>query len=209
MYAQVSSRRLDRTFVALVAAFALLAGLAFARALPAAAAVELPEGTELHAVLTSSDVNTKNAQPGDPVTFSVVEPYPNGRTAFSGATIHGHVADVTKAGQGKKAAMRIGFDSIMLRDGEHGPVSGEVVALKTVSENTVARKAVGAGAGMAVGSQTIGRILGGTLGGVVGTLGGAAAGYAYANNDKANFSIVKDAPATIRITQSTELRQAR
>ncbi len=209
MYAPVSSRPLGRTLASIIAVTALLGTLATQRALPAAAAVSLPSGTQLHAVLSSSDVNTKNAQPGDPVTFSVVEPYPNGRTTFANATIRGHVAEVSKASQGKKAVMRIGFDSITLRDGEHGPVSGEVVALKTVSENTTARKALGAGAGMAVGSQTIGRILGGSLGGVVGTLGGAAAGYAYANNAKANFSVVKGAPATIRTTSSTELRQAR
>ena len=209
MYAQISSRKPGRTFASLVAAIALLGSLASQRALPAVAAVSLPSGTELHAVLRSSDVNTKNAQVGDPVSFTVVEPYPNGRTTFSGAVIHGHVAEVSKASQGRKATMRLGFDSMTLRDGERGPVSGEVVALKTVSENTTARKALGAGAGMAVGSQTIGRILGGTLGGVVGTLGGAAGGYAYANNAKANFNVATGAPATIRTTQSTELRQAR
>ena len=208
MNAQVTPSKLARTFGTFVSAIALLASLAAQRALPASAAVSLPAGTELHAVLRSADVNTKNAQVGDPVSFTVVEPYPNGRTTFSGAVIHGHVAEVSKAGQGHKASMRLGFDSITLQDGERGPVSGEVVALKTVSENTVARKGLGAGAGAAVGSQTIGRILGGTLGGVVGTLGGAAAGYAYANNDKANFNVATGAPATIRTTQSTELRQA-
>jgi uncharacterized membrane protein len=85
-----------------------------------------------------------------------------------------------------------------------------MIAAHTVSENTTARKALGAGAGMAVGSQTIGRILGGSAGAVVGMLGGAAGGYAYANNQKANFNLAKGAAATMQTTEPTLVRpQAR
>jgi hypothetical protein len=58
-----------------------------------------------------------------------------------------------------------------------------------------------------VGSQTIGRIIGGAAGGVVGILGGAAAGFAYASNDKANFNIASGAAATIQTTQPADVRR--
>jgi hypothetical protein len=189
-----------------VAAFAIVcAGFA-----PAAAATSIPAGTDFNVTLSSPDINTKNAQPGDQFTMTVVPPYPNGSSRFRGAVIYGHVASARSAAQGRKAELDLAFDKIVLADGERAAIAGTMTHAKTVSENTTARKALGAGAGAAVGSQTIGRILGGAAGGVVGILGGAAAGFAYANNAKANFSLVKGASAIVQTTQTAVARpQAR
>jgi hypothetical protein len=177
---------------------------------PASAASTIPVGTKFNVNLATPDINSKNAQPGDQFTMAVVAPYPNNNPKYNGAQIYGHVASASAASQGRKAVLTLAFDKIVFPDGERGEVAGTMIAAKTVSENTTARKALGAGAGMAVGSQTIGRILGGSAGGVVGMLGGAAAGYAYANNAKANFSIVKGAPAVVQTTAATHVRaQAR
>jgi hypothetical protein len=196
-------------------ALAAIAGLAFGAAtflggLSAPARAAIPPHTKFTLQLISQDVNSKNAQPGDPVVFAVVPPYPNGNSRYSGAKAYGHVASSVSAGQGRKAQLNITFDKLVLANGEVGQMSATIVSAQTVSENTTARKALGAGAGMAVGSQTVGRILGGSAGAVVGMLGGAAAGYAYANNAKANFSIPKGHTAVIEVTSPVYFRsQAR
>jgi hypothetical protein len=204
----IISRASSRT-KSVCAVFVLAAMCALAMA-PANAASRIPVGTKFNVILSSPDINTKNAQPGDQFTMAVESPYPNNNPKYNGAIVYGHVASASKASQGRKAVLNLAFDKIVFPDGEQGLIAGTMIAVKTVSENTTARKAVGAGAGMAVGSQTVGRILGGSAGAVVGMLGGAAAGLAYANNAKANFSIVRGSAATIQTTAPTYVRaQAR
>lgn len=171
----------------------------------AAGAQTLPAGTSVRCELISSDINTKNAQVGDPFTMEVIPPYPEGDRAFASARIRGHVAEVRSAGQGRKAQLRLAFDRIVFAGGRSEPISGSVVTLQTQKANTTARKALGAGAGAAVGSQTIGRILGGVAGGVVGILGGAVGGFLYASNNKANFDVARGAVATIQTTTAVEV----
>ena len=180
-------------------------GLALALGASAAGAQTLPAGVSIHAKLISPDINTKNAQVGDPFTMIVLPPFPDGDTAFASARIRGHVAAVRSAGQGRKAQLRLAFDRIIFASGRSEPVSGSVLNLQTQQANTTARKALGAGAGMAVGSQTIGRILGGVAGGVVGLLGGAVGGFLYASNNKANFDVATGAVATIRTSTPIEI----
>lgn len=189
-----------------VLAVALLLGIAGA----ASAETTIPAGTDIHATLTSSDINTKSAQAGQQFTMQVVSPYPNGDPGFTGATLYGHIVSARSAGQGRKAQLQLAFDTISLPNGESAPLSGKIVTIEHKSDNTTVRKALGAGVGAAVGSQTIGRIIGGAAGGVVGILGGAVAGYAYASNNKANFDIATGAAATIQTTEPAEVRhQAR
>ncbi len=170
----------------------------------------LPAGSTINTQLTSADINTKNATAGQPVTFQVVGPYPAGNTSMEGASVHGHIASVRAAGQGRKASLTLAFDSITFADGHNAPISGSVLKMDSKKESTTARKGIGAAAGAAVGSQTIGRILGGTLGSVVGLAGGAAGGYAYANNAKPNFDVATGARVQIQTSSSLEvpLRQA-
>ncbi len=186
----------------------VLAGmLALGFALPAVAETTIPTGTDIHATLSSPDINTKNAQAGQQFTMQVTAPYPNGDPSFAGATLYGHIVSVRSAGQGRKPQLQLAFDSIRLGNGESAPLSGEIVTIAHKSDNTTARKALGAGAGAAVGSQTVGRIIGGAAGGVIGILGGAAAGFAYASNNKANFDIATGAAATIQTTAPASVRR--
>jgi hypothetical protein len=185
--------RSTRTLAALIAStFLSLASS------PGAAVAAVPAGVTINAVLASPDINTKNAAAGNPFVLNVVAPYPS--SSFQGAIIHGHVADASRAGQGKKPHLKLAFDSITYANGESESIRGTVTHIQTVAENTTARKGLGAGVGAAVGSQTIGRIIGGAAGAVIGIAGGAAAGYAYGANDKANFSVVKGAALTLQTT---------
>jgi hypothetical protein len=189
-----------------LAAFAALAFVAAGLAASTPASAAIPVGTKFNVHLATQDINTKNAQPGDQFVMYVIAPYPNGNTRYAGAKIYGHVASARSAGQGRKAELDLAFDKLVLTDGTVGQLSATMIKAQTVSENTTARKALGAGAGMAVGSQTIGRLIGGAGGAVVGMLGGAAGGYAYANNAKANFSLVKGAQAEIQTSAPTYIR---
>ena len=198
--------RARRTIVAAVlsACVALAASPAFAQSSAVAA------GSTINTELTSADINTKNAKDGDAVTFQVVAPYPDGNTNLEGASVHGHVANVRAAGQGRKALLTLAFDSITFADGRSAPIAGSVLKMDSKNESTTARKGLGAAAGAAVGSQTVGRILGGTLGSVVGLAGGAAAGYAYGNNAKPNFNVATGAHVKIQTSNTLEVprRQA-
>ena len=170
----------------------------------------LPVGSTITTQLTSADVNTKNARPGDPVTMQVVTPYPDANIVFAGATVRGHVANVRAAGQGRKAMLLLAFDSITFANGRNEPITGSVLAMDSKSENTTARKALGAGTGAAVGSQTVGRIIGGSAGSVVGLLGGAVAGFAFGANNKPNVNLATGSHVKIQTTSTVEvpLRQA-
>ena len=192
-------------------AFALAAVFAFAcAALPAGAQQSVPANTQIDAILDTQDINTKTAQVGDGFTMDVVAPYPSGNPSFSGARIRGHVADVVKAGQGRSARMRLAFDSIVFADGTSVPIEAAVTNSPGKNESTTARRGLGALVGMAVGSQTIGRIIGGSAGLVVGLLGGAAGGFLYAKNDRPNFNIAKGTAIVISTTSPLEVprRQA-
>ncbi len=197
--------RFDRAVLAAALAVGFLSA-----ATAAGAQSTLPVGSTINTQLTSSDLNTKSAKDGDRVTMQVVAPYPSDNQAFAGATVNGHVADVRAAGQGKTARLVLAFDSITFANGRSVPVSGSVLRMDSKQDNTTARKAIGSAAGAAVGSQTIGRILGGSAGSVVGLLGGAAAGLAYASNNKANFNVATGAHVQIQTTSSVPvpLRQA-
>ncbi|MDQ2858068.1 MAG: hypothetical protein M3R53_05370 [Candidatus Eremiobacteraeota bacterium] len=176
----------------------------------AAGADSIASGTQIQAVLETQDLNTKSAQVGDAFTMNVVRPYPNGDANFSGAVLRGHVASVTSAGQGRKAQLKLAFDSMVFSDGSSQPVSGYVTSMSSKSDNTTAKKGLGAAVGAAIGSQTIGRIIGGSAGSVVGLLGGAAGGFLYANNAKANFNLAKGAQVTMTTNSAVEVprRQA-
>jgi hypothetical protein len=198
--------RLERTVVAGICALALTLG-----AFPAIARADTaPAGTQIYAVLATQDINTKNAQPGDGFSMNVIAPYPNGDPNFAGSVVRGHVASVQSAGQGRKAQLKLAFDSIVFSSGRSAPISGSVTSMGSKSENTTAKKGLAAAVGAAIGSQTIGRIIGGSAGSVVGLLGGAAGGFMYANNAKANFNLSKGAQVTLQTTTTVSVprRQA-
>jgi hypothetical protein len=182
----------------IIRVLSLATAIAAAATGPASAALRIDSGETIHAMLTSADINTKNAHVGDPFRMRIEPPYPGGHTSLAGGAIYGHVSEVRSGGQGRKAQLKLAFDRLQLPNGESSPLRGTVVKLDRTAENTTARKGLGAGVGAAVGSQTIGRILGGTLGSVVGLVGGAAGGYLYGSNDKPNFNVASGSAVSIR-----------
>jgi hypothetical protein len=195
--------RSARTTVAALVAAAVLAcgaGTAFA-AYPST----LSAGTSIVATLSSGDINSKNANVGDRFSMTVVQPYPNGDAAYSGATVYGHVTGVQRASQGRKAGLQLGFDKIVLRNGMQAHVSGHVLNAGAKQESVIVKDAVGAGVGMIVGNY-VGKHVGTNLGGLV----GAAGGFLYANNLKAQIYIQRGAQVTMQLDHSVRpaLRQA-
>ena len=192
-------------------AASLAIAIAAVGAKPASAALRIESGETIHAILTSADINTKGAHVGDRFTMRIEAPYPGNHVSLAGGTLYGHVSEVRSGGQGRKAKLKLAFDRLRLPNGESGPLHATVTKLQRTSENTTARKGLGAGVGAAVGSQTVGRILGGTLGSVVGLVGGAAGGYLYGSNDKPNFDVASGSAVTSTTDSNVlvERRQAR
>ena len=184
----------------------LAVGLAAA---PAFAATTIESGTRIVAHLSTPDIRTNKTQVGD--TFHAHVQPPFATKYLRGAVAYGHVAAVQSAGQGRTAHLQLALDRIVYSDGQSASVSAYSTSIARVKDNTTARKALGAGAGAAVGSQTVGRLLGGTLGSVVSLVGGAAGGYAYAKNNRPNFDVPTGARLEF-VTQGSALvprRQAR
>jgi hypothetical protein len=196
------SKQKNLMTLASVLAFALTAA-------PAFAGVNVPAGTTIHARLATPDINTKSAQIGDGFTLHVTSAN-GGDPNFEGAVIRGHVQNVRSAGQGRTAILTLAFDSITFANGYTEPLSGSVTQMGGKSDNTTARQALGAGAGAAVGSQTVGRIIGGSAGSVVGLLGGAIGGLAYARNNKANYDLATGQSVVIQTDEALNVprRQA-
>jgi hypothetical protein len=197
---------MNRTIFSLRTATTALA-VAFTLAFGAqvALASTLPAGTTITTKLSSSDINTRNAAVGQPFSMTVVQPYPNGDSSYSGATVYGHVSKVVSAAQGRKAYLGLSFDKIVLRDGRTAHVNGHLITASTTEQNMIARDAIGAGVGMIVGNY-LGKHVGTNLGG----LAGAAGGYLYASNMKANINIARGAQASLQLDHSVSpaLRQA-
>ncbi|MBD5635221.1 MAG: hypothetical protein IAI49_12160 [Candidatus Eremiobacteraeota bacterium] len=167
-----------------------------------AAGERVPAGTTIYATLaTQTDLSTKSSQIGDGFTLRVRSANEGDRD-LRGAVVRGHVANVRSAGQGRAAILSLAFDSITFPNGHTAPLSAVVTQMGGKSDNTTARQALGAGAGAAVGSQTVGRIIGGSAGSVVGLLGGAVGGLAYARNNKPNYDLAPGQSVTLQ-TQNT------
>jgi len=182
-----------------VALFAVLAVIVFAAGTFASAA-PLPGGVTVYGTL-STDLNSKNVNPGDGFSLTVIRPYPNGDASYAGAKIRGHVLDVVRAGQGRKAHISLGFDRIYLSDGTSAPISGRVIKVDVKHANSTTQKAVGAGVGMIVGN-ILGKAVGTNLGGLI----GAGGGFIYANNLKTNITIPQGSTVSLQLNSAVTPR---
>ena len=187
----------------LAAALGLAATLPFAASAPASAAEAIPVGTTITGKMMTA-LDTSTVETGHGFSMQVTRPYPNGDPSYAGAIVRGHVADVQRAGQGKKAGLTLAFDSIVLPSGESSRLTGHVVTIDQKQKSAVLQQAAGAGAGMIVGN-ILGKAVGTNLGGLV----GAAGGFALGNNRKANFVVPQDAQVTIQTDTEVARPQAR
>jgi hypothetical protein len=137
---------------------------------PPHAPVTLGQGTLLK-VRTSEPLSSKKAKDGTPIEFTVVrDVYAAGVLAIPrGATIHGEVVDVKKAGAlGGSPELALKLDSLDL--------GGQNFALASDPFSVKGPNKAGRTAGNAFGGAILGAIIGGAVGGGGGAAIGAGAG---------------------------------
>jgi hypothetical protein len=162
----------------------------------------LPVGTTIIGTL-SRDISTATAQVGDAFAINLMPPYPNDDPVFTNAYIRGHVASVTRAGQGTRAQLALSLDQIVFTDGRTMPISGHVATVDEKHKSALLQQAAGALGGMLAGN-VLGKILfKSSLGGPAGAVGG----FLYANNLKTDFTVPKS--STITVQTDTPRRQPR
>ncbi len=167
----------------------------------AAAKPLIPTGSTINATI-SKDVNTKSAYIGQPISFSVVPPYPGGNAVIAGAMLHGKVLDVQAAGQGTNPELEIGIDSIRLAGSTtNQPLTGNIVKIEANRASNVAKEAGGTLAGMLIGNW-IGKSVGTNLGGA----GGAIAAYLLTSNSKTNLDVPAGSTVVLQLTGPLQLK---
>jgi hypothetical protein len=160
--------------------------------------------------VVDNDISTETAREGDRFTATLRLP-----TQYAGATIEGHVSNVTRSGRiTGRSQMTLNFDSIRLRDGSSYRFAGLVESVRTSQGDTVrvdnegsvrddsqtTKTAERAAIGTAVGA-IIGAIAGGgkgaAIGAIVGAGGGAGSVYVQGRDD---LDLTRGTELTIRAT---------
>jgi hypothetical protein len=159
----------------------------------------LTPGIELAGTMDQT-INSANAQAGDPFVISNVSSV-GGSGSVTNATIYGHVADVTTAGQGRNAAVKLAFDRVQLYDGKRFSLDARPIHIDVVTKTNAPKEGLGAIAG-----DLLGNWVGQTIG--VGLLGpiGLAGGYLLAKNARQNVTIPQNSLITLQVI--TAHRQA-
>ena len=179
-----------------VAAAALVAfGLAVAP-FAALAAQTVSAGNGLNGTLQNA-LNTKSSYAGQPIAISVVSPYPGGLSALGGATIYGHVGQVTPGGRGTNPQLSIILDKIKFHNGSSETI-GAVVSKLEPKKDKHGRVLLGTGGGMLLGNWAGKALFGGKAGGAV----GAATGFLLSSNNKSDFTVPAGSPVGMQLTRS-------
>lgn len=181
-----------RAFTAAAIAVAMLA--------PLAASAAITPGTQFSGTI-SQDINSKTAQVGDPFTMTNVQSTDNNIT---GATIYGHVAEVTRASQGRKPALLLALDKLKTRAGNTYVLDGRVLSMQSNTKSNALNQAAGA-----VGGMIVGNIVGKTIGTNAGGLLGAAGGYLYASNVKQDITVPANSRLTVQVLSARQQARAR
>jgi len=130
------------------------------------------------------EINTKTAQSGQRFTM----------VTGGGSTIYGHISEVDRANLGRKAHVKLNFDSIRFPNGGYSPLHASLESVSSKKQVNYVQAAGQALGGMIVGN-IVGKAIGTNLGGVVGLAGGAL----LAANTSTNIDIPAGASATIRL----------
>lgn len=134
--------------------------------------VTVPEGTLIQ-VRTNEAVNSKRAQEGEPVQFTVIQDVTFGGVLAipRGATVHGVITDVKQAESGKlTGSSELGLQLTSLDlGGRNYPIQSDMFRVKSPGKG-------GRTAGNIVGGALLGALIGGAAGGGGGAAIGAAAG---------------------------------
>jgi hypothetical protein len=166
-----------------ITAAALIAALA----LPVTALAQYykPAGAQITGTI-QQELRSKTAQDGDQFTM----------VTSGGSTIYGHLSQVDRANIGRKAHLKLNFDTIRFPDGSTSRIHATVVAVQQHKQTNYTRAAGTALGGMVVGN-IIGKAIGVGVGGAVGLIGGGL----LAANTANDIDIPAGAQATIQLTQ--------
>ncbi|MBD5633821.1 MAG: hypothetical protein IAI49_05010 [Candidatus Eremiobacteraeota bacterium] len=139
-------------------------------------------------------LNSKINHNGDTFTMSEKDTFFHHNAALTGATIDGHVENVTPAGPTHKATMSIIFDDVKLADGSTVPIQASVSSLQAPTHHF-------RDAGLIVGGAVAGHMLGSHHGMKHGGLAGAAAGFALATTLKSDIYVKAGTIVKMKLAQ--------
>ncbi|MGH7706494.1 MAG: hypothetical protein ACREM8_03205 [Vulcanimicrobiaceae bacterium] len=179
------------------AATALALGIAGTLGFPhygSAQTVLAHRGSEVYAVLGQT-LSSKSNHDGDTFVLAEKETFFHHNPALKGATIDGHVENVSPASPTHKATMNVILDDIVLPDGSKAPIHATIVDLKTFEPKTHKLR----DAGIIVGSAVAGHVVSGKTGKKGGTLVGAVAGAAIVSGLKSDVVVKKGTVVRLRL----------
>lgn len=177
-----------------IAAALVTAGL-IAAPFVALASQTIPAGSGLNGSLNNS-LDTKSSYNGQPLSIAVVGPFPNGVSAFGGATIYGHVSNVVPGGRGTNPQLAVILDKIKFANGTSEPI-GAAVSKLTPKKDKRGRVLLGTAGGMLLGNWAGKALFGGNAGGTV----GAVTGFLLSSNNKSDFHVPSGSPVGIQLTR--------
>ncbi len=167
--------------------------------------VVLPSGTQL-AIAFTSNVSTKTAAVGDPVSARLAEPLVfEGRTVVpAGAQVRGTITDVYSGSKQIGGTPRLGmrFDQIVLADGRRLAIDGDIAQRGNREAGRDAAKI----AGGAVVGAVLGKQVDDNRGKVIGGLLGAGVGAAIAKNTGGDLEIADGTTVAFTLSRSLEIR---
>lgn len=166
-------------------ATALISALLFAPTVASAQAYYKPAGATMTGTI-QQEINTKTAQSGQ--RFTVV--------TSGGSYIYGHISQVDRANIGRKAHVKLNFDSIRFPDGSTSRLHATV---ESVQQKTQVN--YGQAAGQVLGGMIVGNILGKAVGTNLGGIAGLAGGALLAKNTATNIDIPAGSQVTIRLNE--------
>ncbi len=152
-------------------------------------------GMELQGTINQS-IDSANASPGEPFTISNVTSA-DGSGRIVGATISGHVADVTKPGLGRNARVRLAYDRIVLANGRSYGLDARPLHVQVMTKSNAPREAGGAVVGDLLGNW-IGKTIGVAVLGPIGLVGG----FLVAKNARQNVVIPQSSLVTLQVLRA-------
>lgn len=145
-------------------------------------------------------LDTKSTAPGTPFAISVQPPLPD--SGLQGATVYGHVSQVTSASQGRKPKLSLAFDRIVFASGNAARLHAELLSAQVTQDQKSALRI----AGGTIAGDIVGNIVGKAVGTNAGGFLGAAGGFLIANNYKANVHVNAGSIVKLQLDRQLTIR---
>jgi len=152
-------------------------------------------GAEVDAVV-QQDLNSAKNKQGDAFTLTEKDTFFHKNPGLSGATIDGHVENVSPAGPTHNATMTVVFDDVRLADGSSAPIRASIISMGDFQPKGHTLRNIG----IVVGATVAGHMLAKKTGNHMATLAGAAAGIALASSLKSNIEVKPGTLVRLRLT---------